>query len=183
MATSADVSTPAARASALSAPRPAAPEEPAGNPDDESERPRYRPLRTAAISLALLVLLGGVVFGGWSYTQRQYYVGATEDGHVAVFKGIQGEIAGMDLSSSTPSDGERGPDAGPQETGEQAYRIGMPGASRRLSELTSETRPTRTSSRSARPRGAVVDASFRPSGSGAAHTGHLAARATDRSPP
>ncbi|GAA2702385.1 PP2C family protein-serine/threonine phosphatase [Micromonospora olivasterospora] len=98
MATSADVSTPAARASALSAPRPPAPEDP-GDGDDDADRPRRRPLRTAAMAVALLVILGGALLGGWSYTQRQYYVGATEDGQVAVFRGVQGQIAGLDLST------------------------------------------------------------------------------------
>ncbi|MEV0154115.1 PP2C family serine/threonine-protein phosphatase [Micromonospora sp. NPDC050686] len=100
MATSADVSTPAARASALQAPRPAAPEEePAGGRDEEPERPRRRPVRTAAMLAALLVILGGGLFAGWSYTQRQYYVGATEDGYLAVFRGVPGQIAGLDLSN------------------------------------------------------------------------------------
>src|SRR4051812_48298649 len=99
MATSADVSTPAARASALSAPRSPAPEEPADNRDDEPERRRHRPLRSAAMLLALLVILGGGLFAGWSYTQRQYYVGATEQGQLAVFRGVPGQIAGLDLSS------------------------------------------------------------------------------------
>ncbi|MBY8875550.1 protein phosphatase 2C domain-containing protein [Micromonospora sp. PLK6-60] len=100
MATAADVSTPAARASALQAPRPAAPEEePASGRDDEPERPRRRPVRTAAMLAALLVILGGGLFAGWSYTQRQYYVGATEDGYLAVFRGVPGQVAGLDLSS------------------------------------------------------------------------------------
>ena len=28
--------------------------------------------------------------GGWTYTQEQYYVGATEDGQLAVFRGVPG---------------------------------------------------------------------------------------------
>ena len=89
MATAADDSTPAARASALSAPRPPAPEEPATNRDDDPDRPR-RPLRTVAMLAALLVILGGGLFAGWSYTQRQYYVGATDNGQLAVFRGVPG---------------------------------------------------------------------------------------------
>ncbi|MFV2112267.1 PP2C family protein-serine/threonine phosphatase [Micromonospora sp. LOL_025] len=141
MATSADVSTPAARASALSAPRPPVPEEPAAGADDESERPRRRPVRAAAISVALLVLVGGAVFGGWSYTQRQYYVGATENGQVAVFRGIQGEIAGMDLStvhSTSPADLEDLTLAAQEQVKQGIPAKSEPDAERRLAELTSD---------------------------------------------
>ncbi|NJP30655.1 PP2C family protein-serine/threonine phosphatase [Micromonospora thermarum] len=142
MATSADVSTPAARASALSAPRPAAPEEPAAGADDEPERRRHRPVRAAAMTLALLVLLGGAVFGGWSYTQRQYYVGATEDGQVAVFRGIQGQIAGMDLStvhSTSPAELEDLTLAAQEQVKQGIPAKSEPDAERRLAELTADT--------------------------------------------
>jgi protein phosphatase len=101
MATSADGSTPAARASALSAPRPASPEQGAAqaNPDDDGERPRRHPIRTALILLVLVGVLGGGLWLGWSVTQRQYYVGATQAGQLAVFKGVPGQIAGLALSS------------------------------------------------------------------------------------
>ncbi|MFY1597389.1 BofC C-terminal domain-containing protein [Micromonospora sp. WMMD737] len=141
MATSADVSTPAARASALSAPRPPVPEEPMAGADDESERPRRRPVRAAAISVALLVLVGGAVFGGWSYTQRQYYVGATENGQVAVFRGIQGEIAGMNLStvhSKSPADLEDLTLAAQEQVKQGIPAKSEPDAERRLAELTSD---------------------------------------------
>ncbi|MCX4387559.1 protein phosphatase 2C domain-containing protein [Micromonospora peucetia] len=141
MATSADVSTPAARASALSAPRPPVPEEPSAGADDESERPKRRPVRAAAISLALLILVGGAVFGGWSYTQRQYYVGATEGGQVAVFRGIQGEIAGMDLSSvhsTSPADLDDLTLAAQEQVKQGIPAKSEPDAERRLAELTSD---------------------------------------------
>ncbi|MCM0676952.1 protein phosphatase 2C domain-containing protein [Micromonospora phytophila] len=141
MATSADVSTPAARASALSAPRPPAPEEPPAGADDESERPKRRPVRAAAMTLALLVLLAGAVFGGWSYTQRQYYVGATEEGQVAVFRGIQGQIAGMDLSavhSTSPAELEDLTLAAQEQVKQGIPAKSQPDAERRLAELTSD---------------------------------------------
>jgi protein phosphatase len=102
MATSADDSTPAARASALAAPRPAAPEQAdfgAGNRRDDSERPRRHPVRSAVLLAVLLGLLGGGLWAGWKITQQQYYVGATEDGKIAVFQGVPGQIAGLHLSS------------------------------------------------------------------------------------
>ncbi|MCO1596411.1 protein phosphatase 2C domain-containing protein [Micromonospora sp. RHAY321] len=142
MATSADDSTPAARASALSAPRPPAPEEPASQDDDEPERRKHRPVRATAMALALLVILGGGVFAGWTYTQRQYYVGATEEGQVAVFRGIQGQIAGMDLSSVHRTSGTRLDDltVAAQDTVKVGIRAkSEPDAERQLAELTSDT--------------------------------------------
>ncbi|EEP72603.1 serine/threonine phosphatase [Micromonospora sp. ATCC 39149] len=139
MATSADVSTPAARASALSAPRPPAPEEPAEDGDDD--RPKHRPLRTVAMTLALLVILGGALFGGWTYTQRQYYVGATEDGRVAVFRGVQGQIAGLDLSAVHSTSPARLDDltlAAQEQVKQGIPARDEPDAERRLAELTSD---------------------------------------------
>ena len=94
--TSADASTPAARASALN-PRDAAPDEADGR--DEDERPKRHPLRTSLLLVVLAALLGGGLWFGWRYTQSRYYVGVTADGTVAVFQGIPGEIAGFDLST------------------------------------------------------------------------------------
>ena len=97
MVSSADASTPAARASALTQPREAAPAD--LDPDDSDARPRRHPLRTALILVALVALLGGGLWFGWRYTQSQYYVGVTDDGKVAVFQGIPGSIAGFNLST------------------------------------------------------------------------------------
>ncbi|HEX5594446.1 MAG TPA: PP2C family serine/threonine-protein phosphatase [Micromonosporaceae bacterium] len=97
MATSADDSTPAARASAL-APRRAAPEPPAASRDEEVEQPRRHPIRATVLVALLLGLVAGGLWAGWSYTQRQYYVGATDDGELAVFQGVPGQIAGFPLS-------------------------------------------------------------------------------------
>ncbi|MCX4469136.1 PP2C-family Ser/Thr phosphatase [Micromonospora sp. MW-13] len=138
MATSADVSTPAARASALSAPRPPAPEEPA---EDDDDRPKRRPLRTTAMLLGLVVILGGVFFAGWSYTQRQYYVGATEQGQVAVFRGVQGQIAGLDLSAVHSTSPARLDDltlAAQEQVKQGIPAKSEPDAERRLAELTSD---------------------------------------------
>jgi PPM family protein phosphatase len=98
-------STPAARASALT-PRPPAPEPAVALGDEESDdRPPRHPVRTAILLAVLLALLGGGLWYGWSVTQSGYYVGATEDGQIAVFQGVQGRVAGLDLSSlETTSD-------------------------------------------------------------------------------
>jgi len=97
---SADTSTPAARASALTQPRDAAPGDGNGGPAaDEDAAPKRHPLRTSLILVLLAAVLGGGLWVGWRYTQSKYYVGVTDDGTVAVFQGIPGEIAGFDLST------------------------------------------------------------------------------------
>jgi protein phosphatase len=100
MISSADNSTPAARASALTQPREAVP--PAGSNgagETDLDAPRRHPIRTALILLVLVGMLGGGLWLGWEYTQSKYYVGVTDDGTVAVFQGIPGKIAGFDLST------------------------------------------------------------------------------------
>src|SRR6185369_10528251 len=97
MVSSADASTPAARASALTVPRDAAPAE--AGVDEADTPPRRHPVRTAVILVILVALLGGGLWGGWRYTQSKYYVGVTPDGTIAVFQGIPGTIAGFDLST------------------------------------------------------------------------------------
>jgi len=96
-ATVADPDSPAARAAAAQQPpRPAAPAE----PEEPAEERRTRhPVRNSLIVLAVLVVLAGAGFGVWSYTQAQYYVGATDDGYVAVFRGVPGKVVGLQLSA------------------------------------------------------------------------------------
>ena len=93
--TVADSSTPAARASALQKPRAPQPE---AEPDREPEA-KGHPVRTTLLVLVLLGVLGGGLWLGYRYTQQQYYVGATDTGQLAVFQGVPGQIAGLDLSS------------------------------------------------------------------------------------
>ncbi|WP_426509081.1 PP2C family protein-serine/threonine phosphatase [Dactylosporangium sp. McL0621] len=105
MATSADQSMSSARGAALAAPRPPVPEDDvdqrgagAGNREDGEQRSRRHPVRTAILLVVLLGLLGGGLWYGWSVTQSQYYVGATDAGRVAIFKGVPGKIAWLKLS-------------------------------------------------------------------------------------
>src|SRR5262245_1752173 len=94
MITTAEISTPASRASALTRPREAVPAD-LGDPEP---RPRRHPVRTTLLVLLVLALLGGGLYGGYLYTQTRYYVGVTEDGRVAVFQGVPGTVAGFKLS-------------------------------------------------------------------------------------
>ncbi|GGO86117.1 protein phosphatase [Wenjunlia tyrosinilytica] len=68
--------------------------------DDSFDKPRRRRnpwiKRSIVVGLALAVV-GGGLYGGYRWTQTQYYIGAT-DGHVAVYRGIDQQLAGLSLS-------------------------------------------------------------------------------------
>jgi len=96
--TVADSSSAAARAAALR--EPTRPQQPEGAAYEREEpEPKRHPVRTSLLVLVLLAVLGGGLFAGWRYTQDQYYVGSTEAGQLAIFRGVPGQIAGLDLSS------------------------------------------------------------------------------------
>jgi len=66
--------------------------------DDYEGRGRRRwPIVTGALVL-LVLLLGGGLYGAWLYNQSQYYVGV-KDGFVAIFRGSNQNLAGINLSS------------------------------------------------------------------------------------
>ncbi|MDQ7906978.1 protein phosphatase 2C domain-containing protein [Phytohabitans sp. ZYX-F-186] len=174
MATSADDSTPAARASALqaAAPRAAAPEPgngAGGGHHEEPDRPRRHPARTALLLAGLLVILGGGLWVGWSYTQRQYYVGATDEGQLAVFRGVPGQIAGLNLSSVHETSGMRLDDL--TTVAQDRVKQGIqaddePDAQRRLAELTSDS-PTNPNLKPTCPPTPTPSANASPAATGA----------------
>jgi hypothetical protein len=45
----------------------------------------------------LLIVIIGAGYAGWRYTQTQYFVGE-DSGHVAIFRGINQNVAGLKLS-------------------------------------------------------------------------------------
>jgi serine/threonine protein phosphatase PrpC len=103
MATSADPSMSSARGAAI-APRPSAPEEESdpGSQGEgaEGDRGKRHPVRTTVVLVVLLAILGGGLWYAWSVTQSRYYVGATPDGaKVAIYKGVPGKIAWIELGS------------------------------------------------------------------------------------
>jgi hypothetical protein len=73
--------------------RPAAP---AGEADQEQPSRRRWPIVTSLLAVLVLLILGGG-YAGWRYTQDQYYVGA-DRGHVTIFRGVNGSVAGIGLS-------------------------------------------------------------------------------------
>src|SRR3954452_24130222 len=133
-------STPAARASALQAPRPAQPQPDSDDFDREPE-PRGHPVRTTLLVLVLLAVLGGGLWLGYRYTQHQYYVGATAGGQLAIFRGVPGQIAGLDLSSVNETSAARLDDlttVAQERVKQGIHADDQPDARRRLAELTDD---------------------------------------------
>jgi serine/threonine protein phosphatase PrpC len=54
-------------------------------------------LKRGLTTAAVLGVLGGGLYGGYAWTQTQYYVGAKDD-HVAVYRGIDQKLAWISLS-------------------------------------------------------------------------------------
>jgi protein phosphatase len=136
--TVADSSTAAARAAALQ--QPPRPPQPDGNAYEREEpEPKRHPVRTSLLLVVLLAVLGGGLWLGYQYTQDQYYVGATEAGQLAVFRGVPGQIAGLDLSSVDQTSSARLDELTTvaQESVKQGIQAdNRPDAQRRLEELT-----------------------------------------------
>lgn len=59
---------------------------------------RRRPFLRTLVVLAVLAVLGGGVWGGYRWTQQQYYVGIA-DGVVTIFRGIPQSAGPLELSS------------------------------------------------------------------------------------
>lgn len=58
---------------------------------------RIRRRRAVLLALILVALLAGGAATGWGYVQSQYYV-ADHDGGVAIYRGVSGSVAGIELS-------------------------------------------------------------------------------------
>ncbi|MER7374137.1 Stp1/IreP family PP2C-type Ser/Thr phosphatase [Streptomyces lanatus] len=67
--------------------------------DDDFIKPRggRKWLKRSLYSALALALIGGGLYGGWRWTQTQYYVGANEE-HVALYRGISQDLAWVSLS-------------------------------------------------------------------------------------
>lgn len=90
----------AARASALTQQRPPMPQRvEAPPPPQDPKRKKRNALKAFAIIFVLLLLTAVVAVGGKLWLNTQYYVGATEDGQVAIFRGLNGTVLGFKLSS------------------------------------------------------------------------------------
>ncbi|MCZ9341260.1 protein phosphatase, partial [Streptomyces sp. TRM76130] len=67
--------------------------------DDDFAKPRKsrRWLRRSLYSVLALAVIGGGLYGGYRWTQTQYYVGVNDD-HVALYRGISQDLAWVSLS-------------------------------------------------------------------------------------
>lgn len=67
--------------------------------DDDFVKPRKgrRWLKRSFYSVLALAVIGGGLYGGWRWTQTQYYVGANGE-HVALYQGISQDLAWVSLS-------------------------------------------------------------------------------------
>jgi PPM family protein phosphatase len=190
--TVADSSTSAARAAALKAPRPPQPEEPADNPPEEPG-PKGHPVRTTLLVVALLAVLGGGLWAGYRYTQDQYYVGATDAGQLAVFRGVPGQIAGLDLSKVNYTSAARLDDlttVAQERVKQGIHADNQPDAQRRLQELTDPVssnpnlKPLCNSTSTAPTTSATgVPSSLPPAGTPSVTASNPAAQASDSVPP
>ncbi|BBC34733.1 Protein phosphatase 2C [Streptomyces graminofaciens] len=67
--------------------------------DEDFVKPRKkgRWLKRSFFGVLALAVLGGGLYGGYRWTQTQYYVGANDD-HVALYRGISQDLAWISLS-------------------------------------------------------------------------------------
>lgn len=76
---------------------------PAGDFGDQADGDFTKPhknrrwLKSSFYTVLALAVIGGGLYGGWRWTQTQYYVGAKE-GHVALYRGISQDLAWVSLS-------------------------------------------------------------------------------------
>jgi serine/threonine protein phosphatase PrpC len=96
--------------------------------EDDDPEPPHRPVRTVLLTLLALVLVAGTAFLGWQYTQSQYYVGDTDDGYVAVFRGVEGSLGTFRLSAVAQRSDLRMAELEP--VAERQVRQGIPASSR-----------------------------------------------------
>jgi protein phosphatase len=87
----------AGRAALARPPRPEPPPTSAGEAEIAERSHRVLWWTLACVVVVLLLATGGWL--GWRYVQSQYYVGATDDGTVSVFRGVRGSVAGLSLHS------------------------------------------------------------------------------------
>ncbi|MDV9189537.1 Stp1/IreP family PP2C-type Ser/Thr phosphatase [Streptomyces sp. SR27] len=67
--------------------------------DDDFEKPRTgrKWLKRSFLLVLVLAVVGGGLYGGWRWTQKQYFVGS-KDQHVALYQGISQDLAWISLS-------------------------------------------------------------------------------------
>ncbi|GAA3393817.1 PP2C family protein-serine/threonine phosphatase [Cryptosporangium minutisporangium] len=100
--TSATADTAAGRAALATPPRPATLDDDYGvedEPEPDERGGKHRRRTTALLTVLALAALAAGGYAAWHYTQQQYYVGTTEAGHVAIYRGVSGSLAGLEFST------------------------------------------------------------------------------------
>jgi protein phosphatase len=89
--------SPASRAGAITSPRPPPP--PAQSPTTgiDTKSRRRRQVRVLALLVIVLVALFFGAVAGKAWVFGQYYVGVTDSNYVAIFRGVQGSVLGIQL--------------------------------------------------------------------------------------
>lgn len=91
--------SPASRAGALTAPRmEPVRQEPIKPPPDPKVKRRKRVRLLVILFLVLVVLAGGAV-ATWVVVNKQYFVGESDDGEIAIFQGVRGNVFGVSLNT------------------------------------------------------------------------------------
>ncbi|MCT1438612.1 PP2C family protein-serine/threonine phosphatase [Brachybacterium paraconglomeratum] len=88
-------SGPAAKAAALTREEPEIPYE--DEDFSEEETPRRSPWPAVVVLALLVALLGGLLWGGYAWSQRQYYVG-TDGTRVVLYQGLAQDLGPVSLS-------------------------------------------------------------------------------------
>ncbi|MEV0978685.1 Stp1/IreP family PP2C-type Ser/Thr phosphatase [Streptomyces sp. NPDC049915] len=67
--------------------------------EDDFAKPRKsrKWIKRSLYSVLALAVIGGGLYGGWRWTQTQYYVGSNDE-HVALYRGINQDLAWVSLS-------------------------------------------------------------------------------------
>ena len=115
-------SGPAAKAAALTREEPEAPYE---DDDFSEEEPPRRSLWPALVALMLLLaLLGGLLWAGYAWSQRQYYVG-TDGTHVVLYQGLAADLGPISMSEPVEVTDVELEDL-PEVTRQQARELHLP---------------------------------------------------------
>ncbi|GAA0508167.1 protein phosphatase [Saccharopolyspora subtropica] len=109
----------AARASAVTMPRPQPQRfEPTSPPPEQPRKRRW--LRWLLVTCGVLIVLAAGALGGRWWVLNQYYIGANSADEVVIFQGVQGSVLGVSLSwqveTSCPPDSA--PDCKPIKVGD-----------------------------------------------------------------
>ncbi|MCS7482090.1 PP2C family protein-serine/threonine phosphatase [Umezawaea endophytica] len=89
--------SPASRASSITGPRPIPVRAEAPPPPPDPKIKRRRKVKAVLLVFFLLLLVAAAGLGTRWWVMRQYYIGATDDGQVSIFRGVSGSFLGLSL--------------------------------------------------------------------------------------